>query len=387
MSENMNIKLDSGALERGLGQMLHSLLTGASWLGGWRVWPSSDPDWDLQAEGPGPAGQMAVLCVEVKKYLSPSQFRSLADRPCDAPVGVVARRVLAMPGVSPRLAELCRDHGWSWYDLAGNCRLEIPGVLLIERSGLPPVRLPKTGPPNLGTPEAGRVVRALLAPQNAGRRWTQRSIVHHFAAELSVPVPVPSLSLVNKVIQHLRGEAFLELLPERGFRISDHEGLLRAWRDAYRFNRHGRRTWFTLLRGPTLDERLLAFDRSQEGHGRALYAAFSAADYQASAVRQPRTWLFVDPFGETALKQALRSDRETALMHAIEAKPVETGDNIVVLIPGDPGVFYEPDVRPGRLACTNAVQTYVDLWHAGGRGTEAAEAILDQYLKPAWSRR
>ena len=30
--------------------------------------------------------------------------------------------------------------GWSWYDLAGNCRLEIPGVLLIERSDNEPVR-------------------------------------------------------------------------------------------------------------------------------------------------------------------------------------------------------------------------------------------------------
>jgi hypothetical protein len=31
------------------------------------------------------------------------------------------------------------------------------------------------------------------------------------------------------------------------------------------------------------------------------------------------------------------------------------------------------------------VQTYVDLAHAGGRGEEAAEAILNQRLKPAWS--
>lgn len=62
-----------------------------------------------------------------------------------------------MPRVSRRMAALCQDHGWSWYDLAGNCHLEIPGVLLIERSGA-----------NLSTPAAARVVRALLAPENAG---------------------------------------------------------------------------------------------------------------------------------------------------------------------------------------------------------------------------
>jgi hypothetical protein len=36
------------------------------------------------------------------------------------------------------------------------------------------------------------------------------------------------------------------------------------------------------------------------------------------------------------------------------------------------------------MACTNTVQTYVDLWHSGGRGQEAAEAVLEQRLKPEW---
>jgi hypothetical protein len=40
-----------------------------------------------------------------------------------------------------------------------------------------------------------------------------------------------------------------------------------------------------------------------------------------------------------------------------------------------------------RLACTNEVQTYVDLWHSGGRGQEAAEALLKQRLQPEWKVR
>jgi len=40
-----------------------------------------------------------------------------------------------------------------------------------------------------------------------------------------------------------------------------------------------------------------------------------------------------------------------------------------------------------RMACTNQVQTYVDLCHCGGRGEEAAEALLEQKLKPEWKRR
>jgi hypothetical protein len=99
---------------------------------------------------------------------------------------------------------------------------------------------------------------------------------------------------------------------------------------------------------------------------------FSAADLQAPAVRQPRTWLYLNPSLEEAFQTGL------------EAKPVDTGENLVVLLPNDPGVFYRLDAGNKRLPCTNAVQTYVDLAHAGGRGEEAADAVLQQRLKAAW---
>jgi len=58
-----------------------------------------------------------------------------------------------------------------------------------------------------------------------------------------------------------------------------------------------------------------------------------------------------------------------------------------VFIPADNGVFYLQEGGVGRLACTNPVQTYVDLFHCGGRGEEAAEALLEQNLKRAWKAR
>jgi hypothetical protein len=268
------------------------------------------------------------------------------------------------------MAALCQQHGWSWYDLAGNCRLEIPGVLLIERSGRAPVKLESRSGANLGTPEAARVVRALLAPENAFRRWTQREMVSHFG-DLAPAVLAPSLALVNKVVQHLRDQAFIESLPDRGFRVSDFDGLLQAWRQAYRFDRHVRRPYFTLLAAKALQEKLRSLD--SPGSGRLAYAAFSAADVQAPAVRQPRTWLYVSP------------DFEREFASALDAKVVDSGENLIVLIPDDGGVFYRVDTNAHRAPCTNAVQTYVDLVKAGGRGEEAAEAILNQRLKPAWA--
>jgi hypothetical protein len=274
-----------------------------------------------------------------------------------------------MPRVSPRMAALCQAHGWNWYDLAGNCRLEIPGFLLIERTGNEPVTVRPRYEANLGTPEAGLVVRAFLAPENAGRRWTQRDMVAHFAS-LVPRIGTPSLALVNKVVQHLRAQAFIEPLPNRGFSVCDYEGLLQAWRAAYRFDHHSRRPYFTLLQWSALRDRLEAFDAKEPGQ--LSYAVFSAADLQAPAVRQPRTWLYLNPSLEEAFQTGL------------EAKPVDTGENLVVLLPNDPGVFYRLDAGNKRLPCTNAVQTYVDLAHAGGRGEEAADAVLQQRLKAAW---
>jgi len=70
---------------------------------------------------------------------------------------------------------------------------------------------------------------------------------------------------------------------------------------------------------------------------------------------------------------------------AIEAKRVDSGENVIVLLPDDPGVFYMAEGGVNRLSCTNPVQTYVDLLHAGARGEEAAEAILGQRLESAWA--
>jgi hypothetical protein len=80
----------------------------------------------------------------------------------------------------------------------------------------------------------------------------------------------------------------------------------------------------------------------------------------------------------------------SALAEGIEAKPVDSGENVLVLIPDDDGVFYMANggyVSEHRMACTNPVQTYVDVFHCGGREQEAAEAVLEQRLKPEWKQR
>lgn len=321
---------------------------------------------DFEAELKFGRRRKARLAVAVKLHPKPEVFARTPRQARAAGGGVVA--VLAAPRVNERLATLCAAHGWSWFDLAGNCRIAIPGFLHLERSGRTPVAVPTAPLASLASPEAGRVVRALLADENLGRRWTQRDVVACLGAGRDRP---PSLGLVNKVVRRLLDEGAVRELPERGFRLSDPEGLLLAWNEAYRFDVHRRAGYFTLLKGRPL---AVAIDRlSMKVGRRAAYAAFSAADRQAPHVRQPHTWLYVS------------AEHEDELRRVLDAKPVESGENLIVLFPADDGVFLFEERRGDEAPCTGPAQTYVDLRSAGGRGEEAATALLEQRLRPAWS--
>lgn len=369
MNTQQFVNMPTGAvLQRALAAQLGALLTEVQWARHKKPGPTSEAD--LVIEVTGPAGRRRSLMVHVKAELRPSVFPAWArstPRPTRTSVPV-----LAMPSVSPRLAELCRREGWSWLDLAGNCRLDVPGLLHIERSGRSPVRRQPRRGSNLGTAAAARVIRVLLSPAHAGRTWTQRSLQTNTVWHLPDSKPV-SLGLVNKVVQHLRDEGFLD--PESsGLRVKDPRGLLTAWRESYRFDAHQRLQYFTLLKREQLGKALDNL-RRQAG-GSCLYAAFSAAEHQAPQVRQSRTWVYVS------------ADHLDALVQHTEAKPVDSGENLVVLVPDDPGVFlsFEPAGRSveQHLGCTDPVQTYVDLYKLDGRGQDAAQAILEQRLMKAW---
>ncbi len=350
---------------------LREILTGIQWLENWRVHRNTEPDqraFDLLADIPLPGGNSARLVVECRTLPRPSQFPfvSLTHNFKDGSRETVIP-VLAAPWISPRMAELCAKHGWGWFDLAGNCRIDIPKGIYLERTGFDPIHTPPKPEANLGTAESARVIRALLAEGNLGTKWTQRDLQRHCE-------PGVSLGLVNKVVRYLREQAYVVDLPEdRRFRLHDPMGLLNEWNQVYAFERHYRAGYFTLLRPKALREALGMLHSSTKGH--AAYAAFTAADQQAPLVNESKTWLF------------LRKDFEAAFREIAEAKPVDSGPNLMVLFPEDDGVFYGQVQEDGAgLPCTNPVQTYVDLSHAGGRGAEAAEAILERRLKPEWKR-
>jgi hypothetical protein len=369
--------LSSYALEKALMEKLREILGGVPWLKEWSVERNPaelERVYDILASVGLPNGKRVEWWVECKAEPRPSKFPYWVIPQENGPTGRRTTRVptLGAPYITPNMARVCQDHHWDWFDLAGNCYLSAPEGIHLERSGNESTFARPRPTANLGTAEASRVIRALLIPENAGMRWTQREMENHFGGRIP-KVPEPSLALVNKVVQHLREEAFIESAPEGGFTLKKPVALLEAWREAYRFDRHQRRSFFTLLSGSRRDEGLRKFDAVSGSRG--VYASFSAAEHQAPHVRQPKQWFFI------------AEDLEDEFARCVEAKQVDSGENLVVLIPDDDGVFYGQESAGEPLASTNPVQTYVDLLNSGSRGQEAAEAILEQNLKPAWKLR
>jgi len=305
------------------------------------------------------------LWVECKAEIRPSQMPMLdgMKKALEQQQGNHIRvPVLAARHVSPRLAEICAERGWSWFDLAGNCKINVPGHLYLERSGNKSVAPKKISGANLGSNSAASVLRALMITSHDGF-WSQRELQ-------SACKPSVSLGLVNKVVRHLRNEGYLTEDEKGGYALRDAVQLLQAWLSAYRFDRVKQIRCFTLLRADEIENRLVSLNAS--GERCVAYAAFSAAEIQAPAVRQSKKWF------------AVLRDNVKDVMNALEAKIVDSGDNIVLLVPPDEGMLVEAEERGKKLACTHPIQTYLDVSKQSGRGQEAAEAIVDQCLKPEW---
>jgi hypothetical protein len=62
---------------------------------------------------------------------------------------------------------------------------------------------------------------------------------------------------------------------------------------------------------------------------------------------------------------------------------VTSGANVSLIKPYDEGVLWGSKEVDGAIV-VSALQAYLDLLNFRGRGEEAAEAVLDQVIKPTW---
>ena len=103
-----------------------------------------------------------------------------------------------------------------------------------------------------------------------------------------------------------------------------------------------------------------------------LLGSFSAARWLAPYARIAGEYFYADKAGVDQLKALLKLE------------PAAKGENIIIDLASDAGVFQENvEAAPG-LYCTGPIQTYLDLAAAGERGGEAAQHLFDERIAPMW---
>ena len=311
---------------------------------------------DLVARIALPEAREQVLVVEVKPSGQPRVVREAIKALLSyVPEYPGAYGVLMAPYVPDSSAAICEQAGFGFLDLAGNCHLSFRQVY-IRREGFPNPYGEKRELRTLFSPKASRVLRVLLlAP---ARAWN----VQELAREANV-----SVGLVSNVRKLLREREWARIDNE-GLRLSEPLNLLKEWSSNQRYARGRSYSCYSTLPAVELETQLAESCARREL--RYALTAFSAAARLAPMVRTPRSSAYVESGVEDIITE-------------LQLKQVGSGANWQLIAPGDEGVFYGTTTVGGILVAS-AVQVYLDLMRAGGRGEEAAEAILNEAVKPLW---
>lgn len=262
--------------------------------------------------------------------------------------------VFIAPYISPAAASICDQYEVGYLDFAGNCRLAFDRIF-IRKEGFPNPSSQKRDLRSLYSPKAERVLRVLL---NAGpRNWRMQDLAQEAGVSLGQVANVKSLLLDRE---------WIEAEPE-GFRLRSLDGvvmpLLTEWAANYRASRNRVNDFYSLKPIPEIESSLA----SQPG---VALTSLAGAARLAPAVRYQRVTSYIS--GDVA-----------AVADRAGLKPVATGANVTLLEPYDDGVFYSASMIEG-LQVVSPVQLYLDLSQTKGRGEEAANAILEEVIKPLW---
>lgn len=298
--------------------------------------------------------------VQVRSRVTPQTALAVCQRLRRLADGTIP--VIYAPVISPRVAEIVREQGIGYADRAGNCWLRsLHDHLLIERQGF---RTESQPTPAAGDPfstKSSRIIRALLSQPMEG--WQIRKLAEHPDVQVSVGLAV-------KVKRALVAEGYAVEHQRRLF-LRDPLGLLNAWSRKYPGPAERIPMYF---RGEPADaEQMVSRWCSANGLRNAL-AGFSAAWLLAPEVRYTVASVYLEDrgFDEALLEQ---------LTARYGGKQVDTGPNLYLWRPFDRSVFAASEpIGRASPPVTSALQTYLDLNRAAGRGEDAAKAVFEKFL-------
>lgn len=316
------------------------------------------PDLIIDVRTPRPR----TLIVEWKSKGSPKNVREAAFQLTEwlkrGGFGPKTYAVVASPHFSPESARIIRDAGIGYVDLDGNCFLNFDNVF-IERERPHTASKSSENLRSIYGRKSSRILRVLL--MSPLRNWK----VDELAETAGV-----SLGLVSYVKRILIDEDWISTTPQRGFALEKPEPLLHAWSREYTYHDNAELDYYSMDTMAVTEKRIS--DCCREHSIRFALTLFSGASRLAPFTRYQQVFAYID----TGIEAIIRD---------LQLKAVESGPNVVLLRPYDDGVFYgqrEFDTIP----VVSPIQLYLDLAGHKGRGSEAAEHLLDHVIQPLWSQ-
>lgn len=307
------------------------------------------------------SGQSYLLVCEVKQNGQPRYVRDgiYQLQSYIARLGKSATPVLIAPYLSPAARELCLENEVSFLDLEGNAQLAFGTVFIDRLVSSKPVSQRREFK-SLFRPKSAQILRVLL--RDPRQFWRVTDLAE--AANVS-------LGHVSNVRTALLDREWAKVAPE-GLLLTSPDALLDAWKSSYELPAEQELRFYTTLHGSSFELSIREMFASMPDHVQAALASFSAAHWIAPYARTGTQFLYADQLALERIMQNLRLSSSSK------------GENVIVSIPKDRGVFfdvYEP--APG-VRCTSPIQTYLDLFTKGERGAEAAEHL--RRMRLAWQK-
>ena len=310
--------------------------------------PADRPAVDRLIAVTSPAGETALLAVEIKARVEPRRVPELARRIKEATnedmPGVVP--VLGAAYLSPRARELLRGLDVGYIDTTGNVRITAssPG-LFISDGGADRDPWPRRDVlQSLRGRGAACAVRAIVdtAPPFGVRELAE-----------ATGTPAPTLS---RVVRLLEREGVVTRQPRGRVEAVDWQGAIRRWAEDY--DQAGSNTATALL-----EPRGLAAVTEKLRAATIGYAATGALAAQ-----------YFDPVAPARVAALYVTDA-VAAMKSLGLRETDTGANVVLLEPFDPVVFDRTVERDG-LRCVAPSQLAADLLTGPGREPTQGEQML-----------
>jgi len=263
--------------------------------------------------------------------------------------------VVVAPYLSEEVRALCTESSVGFLDFEGNAHITFPGFYL-SRSvpGKPPAERRELR--SLFKPKSAQVLRAMLREPH--RHWRLVQLAEE---------AVVSLGHVSNVRNSLIEREWADVSGDGTF-LSNPDALLDAWREAYVPPAGERHSFYTTLHGMAFEKSLYPAIAPRVD-GQVMLASFSAANWLAPYARTSTHYFYADAAGADYLQKALK------------LSSAASGENVVVTVLDDTGLFQDGVKATPGLPCTSPVQTYLDLYVSGERGREAAEHLRREKMQ------